>query len=91
MWYDIEVFLTGPQIRAARGLVGWSQTDLAFAAGIGLATVQRLERQDGMLRGITDTIWKIRKALEEAGIIFIEGDDSTGPGVRLSKPISDNG
>ncbi len=44
-----------------------------------------------MLRGITDTIWKIRKALEEAGIIFIEGDDSTGPGVRLSKPISDNG
>ena len=85
------MFLTGPQVRAARGLVGWSQTDLASAAGIGLATVQRLEPQDGMLRGMTDTIWKIRKAFEEAGIIFIDGDDLTGPGVRLSKPFSDNG
>lgn len=85
------MFLTGPQVRAARGLVGWSQTDLATAAGIGLATVQRLESQDGMLRGMTDTIWKIRKALEEAGIIFIDGDESTGPGVRLSKPFADSG
>ena len=85
------MFLTGPQVRAARGLVGWSQTDLASAAGIGLATVQRLESQDGILRGMTDTIWKIRKALEEAGIIFIDGDDSTGPGVKLSKPIIDIG
>ena len=83
------MFLTGPQVRAARGLVGWSQTDLASAAGIGLATVQRLESQEGMLRGMTDTIWKIRKALEEAGIIFIDGDGSTGPGVKLSKPIID--
>ena len=83
------MFLTGPQVRAARGLVGWSQTDLASAAGIGLATVQRLETQEGMLRGMTDTIWKIRKALEKAGIVFIDGDDSTGPGVRLSKPVSD--
>ncbi len=85
------MFLTGPQVRAARGLVAWSQTDLASAAGVGLATVQRLEAQDGMLRGMTDTIWKVRKALEQAGIIFIDGNGSTGPGVKLSKPISDNG
>ena len=84
------MFLTGPQVRAARGLVGWSQTDLATAAGIGLATVQRLESQNGMLHGMSDTIWKLRRSLEEAGIIFIDGGDSTGPGVKLSKPISDN-
>ena len=82
------MLLTGPQVRAARGLVAWSQTDLASAAGVGLATVQRLEKQDGMLRGMTDTIWKVRKALEKAGIIFIDGDGSTGPGVKLSKPLS---
>jgi len=40
---------------------------------------------------MTDTIWKIRKALEDGGVIFIDGDDSTGPGVRLSKPLLDNG
>ncbi len=85
------MFLTGPQVRAARGLVAWSQTDLASAASVGLATVQRLEAQDGMLRGMTDTIWKVRKALEQAGIIFIDGNGSTGPGVKLSKPFSDNG
>lgn len=85
------MLLTGPQIRAARGLVAWSQTDLASAAGVGLATVQRLEAQDGMLRGMTDTIWKVGKALERAGVIFIDGDASTGPGVRLSKPFPDNG
>ena len=44
-----------------------------------------------MLHGMSDTIWKLRRSLEEAGIIFIDGDDSTGPGVKLSKPISDNG
>jgi len=85
------VLLTGPQVRAARGLVAWSQTDLASAAGVGLATVQRLEAQNGMLRGMTHTIWKVRNALEQAGVIFIDGDASTGPGVRLSKPLSDQG
>ena len=83
------MLLTGPQVRAARGLVAWSQADLASAAEVGLATVQRLEAQNGMLSGMTDTIWKVQKALEQAGIIFIDSDDSTGPGVRLSKPISD--
>jgi len=29
-------------------------------------------------------VWKVQKALEEAGIIFIDEDDE-GPGVRLRK------
>ena len=34
---------TGFQIREGRGLVGMSQTDLATAAGVGLAVVVRAE------------------------------------------------
>jgi hypothetical protein len=40
---------------------------------------------------MSKTVWKLQKALENGGVIFIDGDDSTGPGVKLSKPISDNG
>jgi transcriptional regulator with XRE-family HTH domain len=78
------------QLRAARALIGWNQLELAKKAKVGIATIRRLEAQRSVLRGMSDTIWKIRKTLEEAGIVFIEGDESAGPGVRLSKPVPDN-
>jgi transcriptional regulator with XRE-family HTH domain len=62
------------QIRAARALLGWSQTQLAHAAGIGLATLQRIEQTEGVVKGNFSTILKIQKALEEAGIRFIDGE-----------------
>ena len=77
------------QLRAARALIGWNQLELAENSGVGISTIRRLEAQQGVLRGMSDTIWKLRKTLEEAEIIFIDGDESTGPGVRLAKSISD--
>jgi transcriptional regulator with XRE-family HTH domain len=62
------------QIRAARALLGWSQTDLAHVAGIGLATLQRIEQTEGVVKGNFSTILKIQKALEEAGIRFTDGE-----------------
>ena len=62
------------QIRAARALLGWSQTKLARSAGVGLATLQRLEQSDGVVKGNFATVLKIQKALEGAGISF--SDDS---------------
>jgi len=79
------------QLRAARALIGWNQLELAEKSEVGIATIRRLEAQQGVLRGMSDTIWKLKNTLEKAGIIFIDGDDSTGPGVKLSKPISDIG
>ena len=76
------------QLRAARALIGWNQLELAEKSEVGIATIRRLEAQQSVLRGMSNTIWKIRKTLEEAGIIFIDGDESTGPGVKLSKPLS---
>jgi transcriptional regulator with XRE-family HTH domain len=73
------------QLRAARGLLGWSQNELAEAARVGLSTIRRMEASDGSLRGTAENVWKVQKALEEAGVIFIDEDD-LGPGVRLRDP-----
>ena len=70
------------QIRAARALLGWSQTHLARRAGLGLATLQRIERDEGIEKGKFSTVIKIQKALEQAGIHFTE-DDTGEIGVRL--------
>ncbi len=80
--------LTGGQVRAARGLLGWNQQGLADAAGIGFATIQRLERQNGIVSGNIGTIEKLIVAFENAGIEFIEENGGKGPGVRWRAPLS---
>ena len=72
------------QLKAARTLIGWSQEELASAAGISLPTIKRLEAADGWLGGRQTTADKIRAALEKAGIEFID-ENGGGPGVRLRK------
>ena len=75
------------QILAARSLLGLSQTELAKRASIGLATLQRMEAGGNEVRGSAKTIWQLEKALEAAGIMFIDQDEAHGPGVRLRKPL----
>ncbi len=75
--------LTSHQIRAARGLLRWSARDLAERAGIHLATIQRMEGCDGMVRSTVQTLSKVQRALEAAGVEFL--DDNGGTGVRLKK------
>lgn len=71
------------QVRAARGLLGISQTELSRRAGVGLATVKRIESTSEELRVTVQTLLRIQKALEAAGVIFIDHDEERGPGVRL--------
>ena len=75
------------QIRAARALLGWSQDQLARRAGVGLATLQRIEQNKGIVKGNFSTVLKIQKALERADIHFIE-DDFGQIGVRLDRKDS---
>ena len=72
------------QLRAARGLIGWNQSRLAEASGLALSTIKRMETSEGVLRGTAENVWRVQKALQEAGVIFIDEDDE-GPGVRLRK------
>jgi transcriptional regulator with XRE-family HTH domain len=71
------------QFRAARGLLGWSQTELAAAAGLSLPTVKRVEL-DSDTRVSEDARTRLRKALESAGILFLD-ENGGGAGVRLRK------
>jgi predicted transcriptional regulator len=68
------------QIKAARSLIGWEQHQLALHAGIAISTVRRLEGLKGPIGAHFETVEKIRRAFEKAGIEFI-GNPS--PGVRL--------
>jgi predicted transcriptional regulator len=70
------------QIKAARALLAWSQEDLAAAADISVPTIKRLEAHDGPLGGRANTGDKIQKALQTAGVEFID-ENGGGPGVRL--------
>ncbi len=70
------------QLRAARGLVGWSQSALANASGLALSTIKRMEGERGPLRSSAGNVLKVQQALEDAGVIFIDADEE-GPGVRL--------
>ena len=74
--------ITAAQCRAARGLLGWTQYDLAERAGIGIVTVHQFEAGAGQPRRATGEV--IRRAFEQDGVVFIEGNGG-GPGVRLKK------
>jgi transcriptional regulator with XRE-family HTH domain len=78
--------ITGPQMRAARALLGIDQRELAQRSGLSLPTIQRMESSDGVIRGNVDSLMKLVDALASAGIELIgEGaaSHSGGRGVRL--------
>ena len=75
--------ITSGQLRAARSLLGWNQAALAENSGVALSTVRRMEKGLGPVRGYSENVWKVQRALEEAGIQFIDESDAGGVGVRL--------
>ena len=74
--------MTPAQCRAARALIGINQTDLATAGGFGLSTVVDFEKERRVVS--TTAQIRMREALEEAGVEFIE-ENGGGAGVRLAK------
>ena len=74
--------VTAAQCRAARGLLDWSQQELADRAGLGIVTIRQIEAD------ITDprraTLVVLKQAFERAGIEFID-QNGGGPGVRIRK------
>ena len=74
--------LTGEQIRAARALLRWGQTELAENSGISLETIKRLEGMRGEVGAHTATVSAIEGALKAAGIEILSNG---GPGVRLKE------
>ena len=76
--------LSSELIRAARALLRWEQRDLATASFVSLPTVKRLESKPGIMAAHLSTVAALEKALESAGVEFID-ENGGGPGVRLRK------
>jgi transcriptional regulator with XRE-family HTH domain len=76
--------LTGAQIRAARSLIKWTAEDLARQSSVSLRTIRRAELADQDTSMTTANQLAIRRALEAAGVDFID-ENGGGPGVRLRK------
>jgi transcriptional regulator with XRE-family HTH domain len=74
--------IASAQCRAARGLLAWSQQELARRARVGVVTVHQLET--GASQPRVATLQVIRDALEKGGVEFID-ENGGGPGVRLRK------
>lgn len=73
-------------MRAARALLGIDQRTLADLSGVSLATIQRMERSKGNVRGNVDSLMKVVEAFERAGVELIgehARSDEGGRGVRM--------
>lgn len=76
--------LSPSQCRAARALLGWSQTDLEQRAAVARKTLADFEA--GKRQPYQRTLADIRRVLEEAGISFVPAGNYHGvggSGVRL--------
>jgi len=71
------------QCRAARGLLDWSQHELAERAGVGVVTVRQLEAGTHQPRRATLEV--VQRCFETGGVEFID-ENGGGPGVRLREP-----
>src|SRR5215831_17007890 len=78
----VVAMITSSQCRAARGLLDWTQQELADRARVGIVTVRQFE--GGLNEPRRATLEVIKRALEAAGVEFIQ-ENGGGPGVRLRK------
>jgi transcriptional regulator with XRE-family HTH domain len=79
---------TGEQIRAARAMLGWEQSELAERAGVSIKTIKRMEATNGRIVGHSE--WSVVRALELGGIEFVGDHDwqDRTDGVRFAKDKS---
>lgn len=76
--------LTRAQCKAARAMVGWTQEQLAEAAGVGATMIETFET--GRSRPHEANRQRLRSTLEQAGVMFIDDGAASqrgGPGVRI--------
>ncbi|MCM2499904.1 helix-turn-helix transcriptional regulator [Neorhizobium galegae] len=72
--------ITGKQLAAARTLLGLGQVEVAQLANVSAPTLRRMESSKGEVEGMKNNVSAVIRALETAGIEFIDG------GVRLRDP-----
>jgi transcriptional regulator with XRE-family HTH domain len=77
--------INAAQVRAARGLLDLSQAELSRLAEVSIGTIKKFESSAGEPRVTVQILLRIQRALENAGVVFIEEDERGGPGLRLNR------
>ena len=89
-----EELLTPSLIRAARGLLGWSQTELAEKSGVSrkaIATIETAAPSDTIDPRRKKVLQKLRRYFEDdCGMEIVFESSKTGEGVRLRSRRSTN-
>ena len=77
--------ITPAQCRAARGLLKWTQEDLAERSGVGSLAIFKFEASKTSPHNAT--LKALKDSFEKAGVVFIAAGEASeptgGPGVRL--------
>ena len=66
-------------------MLEWTQPQLAEASGLSMMSIRRMEGPSGPGQRSAGNVEAVRKALDDAGVMFLSADDVGGPGVRLKK------
>jgi transcriptional regulator with XRE-family HTH domain len=74
--------LNPAQSRAARGLLEWSQSELAAQSNLSESTIRDFEK--GRRLPTINNLDAIQRAFEKAGVEFIP-ENGSGAGVRMKK------
>ncbi len=86
---DVQDFVvvTPAQLRAARGLLNWSVSELCERTGLAMNTVRKAENVTQYRSLYRPNAELLKATLEEAGVAFIDAGSEMGVGVRLLEAI----
>lgn len=79
----VNQVVTGAQLRAARGLLNMSVSDLSERTGLAINTIRKAERTNGPPEVTVASVRLLVSTLADLGVIFIPAD-TLGAGVRLA-------
>ena len=82
---EIVVFAT--QVRAARTLLGWKQSELAKRTGLAQPTVARIEK--GSMIPRMSTVMRLRAVFKEYGLEFVDNHPLGGYTLQVSERAMD--
>ena len=71
------------QIRAARGLLGWTRSELADKVGVSRQTIDLMENKGDARNHATRE--RVQDLLERHGVRFLDDEREGGEGVRFEK------
>ena len=75
--------ITGAQLRAARGLLNLSVSELSDRTGLAVNTIRRAEGTNDAAPVTAANVRLLAETFEKAGVLFVPAD-SLGAGVRFA-------